>query len=104
MGSLARLAFAWPVWPIELARRFLTTTKGESSSEITFGTGQVSGDFYKDDLCVGESLCFNANFISADQMTTEPFREIPFDGIMGLGFKDLGTSGRFTPPGLIIQT
>merc|ERR1719382_1872574 len=29
---------------------FVTNEKGEGSSEITFGTGQVSGDFYKDSL------------------------------------------------------
>jgi len=69
--------------------------KGEGSSEITFGTGQVSGDFYKDRLCIGEKLCFDANFIAADKMTTEPFQEIPFDGIMGLGFKDLSMGNGF---------
>ena len=28
-------------------------------------------------------------------MSTEPFQEIPFDGVMGLGFKDLYMSGCF---------
>eukprot|EP00429_Kryptoperidinium_foliaceum_P013305 CAMPEP_0176036804 /NCGR_PEP_ID=MMETSP0120_2-20121206/18229_1 /TAXON_ID=160619 /ORGANISM="Kryptoperidinium foliaceum, Strain CCMP 1326" /LENGTH=545 /DNA_ID=CAMNT_0017370191 /DNA_START=89 /DNA_END=1722 /DNA_ORIENTATION=+ len=74
---------------------FVTNERGEGSSEITFGTGQVSGDFYKDRLCIGESLCFDASFIAADKMTTEPFREIPFDGIMGLGFKDLSMGDGF---------
>lgn len=74
---------------------FVTNEKGESASEITFGTGQVSGDFYKDKLCIGEALCFDANFIAADKMTTEPFQEIPFDGIMGLGFKDLSMGDGF---------
>merc|ERR1719389_1613342 len=45
--------------------------KGESSSEITFGTGQISGDFYKDNMCIGESLCITANFIAAEKETTE---------------------------------
>lgn len=74
---------------------FVSNEKGESSSEITFGTGQVSGDFYKDKLCMGDALCFDANFIAADKMTTEPFQEIPFDGIMGLGFKDLSMGEGF---------
>jgi len=74
---------------------FVTNEKGEGSSEITFGTGQISGDFYKDKLCIGEQLCFDANFIAADKMTTEPFQEIPFDGIMGLGFKDLSMGNGF---------
>merc|ERR1719210_3261030 len=74
---------------------FVSNEKGEGSSEITFGTGQVSGNFFKDSLCIGDSLCFDANFIAADKMSTEPFQEIPFDGIMGLGFKDLSMGGGF---------
>eukprot|EP00747_Dinoflagellata_sp_TGD_P101949 gnl/TRDRNA2_/TRDRNA2_168513_c0_seq1.p1 gnl/TRDRNA2_/TRDRNA2_168513_c0~~gnl/TRDRNA2_/TRDRNA2_168513_c0_seq1.p1 ORF type:complete len:611 (+),score=164.89 gnl/TRDRNA2_/TRDRNA2_168513_c0_seq1:83-1915(+) len=74
---------------------FVTNEKGESSSEITFGTGQVEGGFVKDKMCIGESLCIDANFIAADKESAEPFREIPFDGIMGLGFKDLSMGGGF---------
>jgi len=70
--------------------------KGEGSSEITFGTGQISGDFYQDKLCIGDSLCIdNARFIAAERETTEPFQEIPFDGIMGMGFKDLSMGEGF---------
>jgi len=69
--------------------------KGEDSSEITFGTGQVAGDFYRDKLCVGDSLCIDANFIAATSESTEPFQEIPFDGIMGLSFKDLSMGDGF---------
>jgi len=69
--------------------------KGEDSSEITFGTGQVAGDFNRDKLCVGESLCIDANFIAATSESTEPFQEIPFDGIMGLSFKDLSMGDGF---------
>jgi len=73
----------------------VTNEKNEGSSTITFGTGQVEGNFYKDNLCMGDSLCFDANFIAADKMSTEPFQEIPFDGIMGLGFKDLSMGNGF---------
>jgi hypothetical protein len=69
--------------------------KGEDSSEITFGTGQIEGSFFRDKLCIGESLCIDANFIAAEKETTEPFQEIPFDGIMGLGFKDLSMGKGF---------
>jgi hypothetical protein len=74
---------------------FVTNEKGEGSSEITFGTGQIAGDFYRDNLCIGESLCYQANFIAADRESTEPFQEIPFDGIMGMGFKDLSMGDGF---------
>lgn len=68
---------------------------GEGSSEITFGTGQISGDFFKDKVCLADSICIDANFIAATKETTEPFQEIPFDGIMGLGFKDLSMGAGF---------
>lgn len=69
--------------------------KNEGSSEITFGTGQIYGNFYKDHMCMGESMCFDANFISATRMSEQPFHDIPFDGIMGLGFKDLSMGEGF---------
>jgi pepsin A len=73
----------------------ITNSRDEGSAEITFGTGRISGDFYRDRLCVGDSLCFDANFIAATEETAEPFSETPFDGIMGLGFKDLSMGDGF---------
>jgi len=69
--------------------------QGEASSEITFGTGQIEGGFVRDKMCIGDSLCMTANFIAAEKETTSPFQEIPFDGIMGLGFKDLSMGKGF---------
>eukprot|EP00929_Paragymnodinium_shiwhaense_P089605 TRINITY_DN4975_c0_g4_i2.p1 TRINITY_DN4975_c0_g4~~TRINITY_DN4975_c0_g4_i2.p1 ORF type:complete len:562 (-),score=136.74 TRINITY_DN4975_c0_g4_i2:103-1761(-) len=73
----------------------VTNERGEDSSQITFGTGEVSGAFYRDHICLGDSLCIDANFIAASQMSTEPFESIPFDGIMGLGFSDLSMGHGF---------
>jgi len=73
----------------------VTNEKGETSSEITFGTGQISGNFYRDNMCLGESMCFDANFIASKHESESPFAEIPFDGIMGLGFKDLSMGDGF---------
>ncbi len=69
--------------------------KGEGNAEISFGTGNIAGDFFRDKLCIGESLCIDSSFIAADKESTEPFQEIPFDGIMGLGFKDLSMGQGF---------
>merc|ERR1719199_1587959 len=69
--------------------------KGEGNAEISFGTGNVAGDFFRDKLCIGDSLCIDSSFIAADKESTEPFQEIPFDGIMGLGFKDLSMGEGF---------
>lgn len=68
---------------------------GEAGSSITFGTGEVEGDFYKDQVCVGESICVDAGFIAATHESEEPFKDIPFDGIMGMGFEDLSMGDGF---------
>jgi len=68
---------------------------GEGNAEISFGTGNIAGDFYRDKMCIGDSLCIDTSFIAADKESTEPFQEIPFDGIMGLGFKDLSMGKGF---------
>mmetsp|Transcript_115934 Transcript_115934/g.368688 ORF Transcript_115934/g.368688 Transcript_115934/m.368688 type:complete len:490 (-) Transcript_115934:182-1651(-) len=73
----------------------VTNERGESSSDITFGTGEITGDFYKDNLCISEKLCFDVNFIAADSMSTQPFSMVPFDGIMGMGFEDLSMGAGF---------
>jgi saccharopepsin len=73
----------------------VTNERGEGSSEISFGTGQISGDFFRDKMCIGDSICSDTSFIAADRETTEPFQSIPFDGIMGLGFKDLSMGEGF---------
>jgi hypothetical protein len=69
--------------------------RGESSTEISFGTGDISGDYYQDKFCIAENLCSNVRFVAATQQSTEPFSETPFDGILGLGFKDLSMGEHF---------
>merc|ERR1719424_398561 len=73
----------------------VTNEKGEGNAEISFGTGQIAGDFVRDKMCIGDSLCIDSSFIAANKESTEPFQEIPFDGIMGLGFKDLSMGQGF---------
>jgi len=69
--------------------------KGEGSTQISFGTGDISGDYYKDQFCIAESLCTEVRFVAATAQSPEPFSETPFDGILGLGFKDLSMGERF---------
>jgi len=76
----------------------VTNDNGESQAEISFGTGNVAGDFYSDKFCVGsdESICVDsANFIASTMQSAVPFHETPFDGILGLGFSDLSMGGGF---------
>jgi len=73
----------------------VTNEKGEDASEIAFGTGRVDGNFINDRLCIGSSLCINATFIAAETESTKPFSDLPFDGIMGLGFGELSMGEDF---------
>merc|ERR1719159_2085660 len=68
--------------------------RGEGSTEISFGTGQIAGDYIKDKFCVG-SLCSEVRFVAANEESPEPFEETPFDGILGMGFKDLSMGQGF---------
>merc|ERR1719420_807693 len=69
--------------------------RGEGSTEISFGTGQISGDYIQDKFCVGGSICSEVRFIAASEESPEPFEETPFDGIMGMGFNDLSMGKGF---------
>ncbi|CAE7041302.1 unnamed protein product [Symbiodinium sp. CCMP2592] len=63
---------------------------------ITFGTGEISGIFMKDHICLGD-ICTHGNFISVTEETEQPFSLVPFDGIFGNIKK---TKERKTGPGL----
>lgn len=69
--------------------------KGESSTQISFGTGDISGDYYKDQFCVAENLCTEVRFVAATAQSPQPFSQTPFDGILGMGFKDLSMGNGF---------
>merc|ERR1719161_2002060 len=73
----------------------VTNEQGESSTQISFGTGQIEGNYVEDQFCVGESLCSKVRFIAATEESAEPFQEVPFDGILGMGFNDLSMGQGF---------
>jgi len=76
----------------------VTNEQGESSTQISFGTGNIQGNYIEDQMCVGGSLCSKVRFIAATDESTEPFEEVPFDGIMGMGFNDLSMGKGFNIP------
>jgi hypothetical protein len=73
----------------------IVNERGESSTEISFGTGDISGDYFQDKFCIAKDLCTNVRFVAASQQSAEPFSETPFDGILGLGFNDLSMGQHF---------
>jgi len=61
---------------------------------ITFGTGEMSGVFIKDRICIG-SICTRGNFVAATEESDEPFSLVPFDGIFGLSLPQMSEGAGF---------
>eukprot|EP00929_Paragymnodinium_shiwhaense_P062015 TRINITY_DN30964_c0_g1_i1.p1 TRINITY_DN30964_c0_g1~~TRINITY_DN30964_c0_g1_i1.p1 ORF type:complete len:629 (-),score=173.29 TRINITY_DN30964_c0_g1_i1:359-2245(-) len=93
--------------------------EGEASDQATigFGSGSVTGEFVRDQLCVlsaetrrGDGLlvaggagnasthgrCMEMNIVVAVEMSTKPFKSFNFDGILGLGMSGLAISPTFS--------
>jgi len=72
-------------------------TRGQVS--VTFGTGQVVGEFIEEEACLGtmeSPLCFKLRVVMATQMTPEPFGLFDFDGVLGLGLTALTLNAGFS--------
>eukprot|EP00747_Dinoflagellata_sp_TGD_P165642 gnl/TRDRNA2_/TRDRNA2_187204_c0_seq1.p1 gnl/TRDRNA2_/TRDRNA2_187204_c0~~gnl/TRDRNA2_/TRDRNA2_187204_c0_seq1.p1 ORF type:complete len:498 (-),score=74.53 gnl/TRDRNA2_/TRDRNA2_187204_c0_seq1:65-1558(-) len=63
---------------------------------IGFGTGKVVGEFARERVCISESRCVTMNMVMAVEMSTQPFKNFNFDGILGLGLKELSLSPQFS--------
>lgn len=61
---------------------------------ITFGTGEISGVFIKDTICVG-SICTHGDFVASTEESDEPFSLVPFDGIFGLSLPQMSEAPHF---------
>jgi hypothetical protein len=61
---------------------------------ITFGTGEISGLFVKDHICIGD-ICTHGDFIAVTEETDQPFSLVPFDGIFGLGLPQMSEAPHF---------
>jgi len=67
--------------------------------DIGFGTGQITGQFVRDTVCLGalpDQACLEMNVVMAVKMSTQPFKSFNFDGIMGLGLKSLAIDDDFS--------
>lgn len=65
---------------------------------ITFGTGEMSGVYVRDQVCLGSGsiLCGQANFVAATEESDEPFSMVPFDGILGLSLPEMAEGPNFS--------
>jgi len=72
---------------------------------VGFGTGEVSGDFASDTICMkGEgasgaaiSHCVkDVHLLMATEMSDEPFHSFAFDGVLGLGLSALSITPDFS--------
>jgi len=61
---------------------------------VTFGTGEISGVFLQDDVCIG-NLCANVHFVGATDETDDPFTSFKFDGVFGLALPQMSQNEEF---------
>jgi len=64
---------------------------------ITFGTGQVTGEFMSDNICLTESsdVCVSSRIVVATSMSEDPFHSFKFDGVLGLSLARLSLTPEF---------
>lgn len=67
---------------------------------ISFGTGQVVGEFVREAVCLGDvaetANCVTMRVVLALEMTSDPFSLFAFDGVFGLGLSSLALSPQFS--------
>jgi len=62
---------------------------------VTFGTGEISGVFIKDDVCIG-NLCSKMQFVAATDESEDPFSSFQFDGVLGLALPEMSQGPEFS--------
>eukprot|EP00933_Yihiella_yeosuensis_P051144 TRINITY_DN4899_c0_g3_i1.p1 TRINITY_DN4899_c0_g3~~TRINITY_DN4899_c0_g3_i1.p1 ORF type:complete len:487 (+),score=86.05 TRINITY_DN4899_c0_g3_i1:228-1688(+) len=69
---------------------------------IGFGTGEVLGEFTKENVCLQgsgqelEARCVDLRIVTAVEMSEQPFSTFGFDGILGLSLSSLALSPEFS--------
>jgi len=98
---------------------------GAARDQITvaYGTGEITGQFVSDRLCLGEphtvendeaaaanasspqkqQPCIDLRLVMATEMTHEPFHAFAFDGVLGLGMDSLALAPEFSFFGMMTK-
>lgn len=75
---------------------------------IAYGTGEVSGNFIQETVCLGDhtgqsaehvhkdQACVQIRVITVTELTEEPFGAFKFDGVLGLGLDSLALDPEFS--------
>lgn len=77
-----------PTEPLTDGRRELIT--------IYFGTGQMTGRYVRDNVCLNDAHCAKGTFIAAVEESDDPFMLAPFDGILGLALPQMAEAPAFS--------
>ncbi|KAH7838139.1 hypothetical protein Vadar_022509 [Vaccinium darrowii] len=70
-----------------------TYKKNGKPAEIHYGTGAISGYFSTDHVKVGDLVVKDEEFIEATREPSITFLVAKFDGILGLGFREISVGG-----------
>jgi hypothetical protein len=73
-----------------------TLTTSEDDFQIQYGSGSVAGVLGYDTVNISGLKLSNQPFAAASTVS-EQFAMVPFDGILGLGFSSISSSGQQTP-------
>lgn len=73
-----------------------TLTTSNQEFRVTYGTGSVSGTLGYDTVTISGMKLSKLPFAEASTISSE-FAMSPFDGILGLGFSSISSSGQQTP-------
>lgn len=84
-----------PIASTQYPKRRAAPNQTRDTVTITFGTGELAGNFVRDRVCISDNLCTMMDFIGALNETDEPFRDVPFDGILGLALPQLAEAQEF---------
>merc|ERR1719324_1291419 len=72
---------------------------------ITFGTGEMSGVYIRDNICLGSGdICCQADFVAATEESDEPFSLVPFDGILGLSLPQMAEGPTFSVVDRLVES
>jgi len=63
---------------------------------IMFASGSVTGEYVRDQVCLGETVCTPFDFVRMTGESDDPFKDADWDGVFGLGLPSLADAKEFS--------